>query len=157
MKTLNKSALALIGICTVGTIVHARGFGAASGAHRAPAAVNPPFRRECLVAGGQPWNINLGTDQVELCRFGKGGVSSIELMLYLEQGTPAQSIQAFLAGPQSCDAAGGETDDTTDLDGNAVEVCKFSDGSLIETDVLSAGPDSSEGQGLANALSHAAN
>lgn len=156
-KTHIKLGIALVLALTVSSFnAGARGFGAGPGIRNPHNGIlrygNTPFRRVCLALSGQPWDINLGTDQVELCRFGIGGVSSIGFESFKEQGTTNNAIAAFQAGNQSCDAAGGDTVDTTDLDGGFVEVCLFGDGSLIETNVLSAGPDSDQGAALQRAL-----
>jgi putative hemolysin len=123
-------------------------------------AAEGAWRRTCRVAGGTSWDIQLEDDQISLCRFGGLGVDEESFYNQVEGSMTQQAVQAFLsqteAGPsdpsEACESSGGTYLPARDLEGAAVALCQFSDGSRIEARALSYGSGSGAGAALASAL-----
>jgi putative hemolysin len=100
-------------------------------------AQNNPQIRICRQLGGEFVAANTDTDQIGLCRFGQAYIGSIDLVRFVDKSSP-DSIETYTNNIQSCEPY-AQTKQVQILQGPCLNVCVFSDGSIIESQTLSNG------------------
>lgn len=123
------------------------------------ASAETPYARECRLSGGYSWSISIETQfDTTLCVFGKAAIGSAELAQKKWGNGQALSIEAFLNQTTQQDSSGlcelvdavyVVAKDTNDINS---ELCKFSDGSVIELNTLAGGVSDPENAALVRAL-----
>ncbi len=111
---------------------------------------NPQIRL-CNNLEGQFLVANTANDQVGLCQLGSAIIGAKDLVLFKDESTMAQSIQAYADDARSC-APYGQLQTIQVLEGAVLEVCSFEDGSVILNTTLEAGKASAFNQKLNQAL-----
>lgn len=113
-----------------------------------------PSQRTCRIAGGQPWVIWFtrdSADDLELCRFGDAAIGSFAFFSQTVLKESTEAVNAYFQS-QSCEQRHGQIRQGRDSDDFAFTVCVFSDGSAIETQTLSLGPDAAANRQLTEQL-----
>lgn len=103
-------------------------------------AAEGAYRRTCRINGGQAWDIQISGDQLSLCRFGGLGFSVDTYYSAKVDRLVPDAVAAFRSGPTSCERAGGSETSASDLENNAVSICRFEDSSIVESAALEQGP-----------------
>ncbi len=91
------------------------------------------------------------TDDMPICIWGGASIGALDLVNY-RAGCSDQAANTFLASSSSdrssvCDANGA-----TEVTGSNYDLCKFSDGSMIDAGTLARGASASENSPLVRAL-----
>lgn len=113
-----------------------------------------PAQRNCRIAGGMPWVLNVGAvNDLELCIFGTAMIGSEALYNYTVLKMSPLAVSNYLnEDDASCDGLGGRELKMKDSDQAEYKICVFSDKSAIESNTLARGQKSSENAALTNAL-----
>ncbi len=116
-------------------------------------AMNNPQIRICHQKNGEFLSVDLGNDQVGLCKIGNSYVGALDLV-YLAQNQTSESLISYAQREKNCQ--GNEVQvvisDDANLKTNFKTLCQLSDGSLIDIDTLNSGRDSVENSALNMAL-----
>jgi len=114
-------------------------------------AQSNPQIRFCHQSAGVFIVADTENDQVGLCRFSSAVIGALDLLNYQTTKTPVQSLHSYVDGIQSCEPY-GENITITIVQGHTLQVCRFSDGSMIDMLTLLAGREASQNAALNKAL-----
>lgn len=101
------------------------------------AAPTNPLIRACLHASGEFVAANIPGDQVGLCKVGASYISATTLMSYFDNLWVDDAGMAFATNAKNCWTG---TLTATSLEGQAIELCHFEDGSLLDLETVLTGP-----------------
>lgn len=128
------------------------------------AANNNPWMRVCRIEQGQFQLIQIGSVEHALCVFGSRAVGAETLFKFKTNMSQPQAILAYKNRQLSyvrggvCGAFGADVIEGVDsITGNTLNICRFSDDSLIEEATLWLGPGTEDSQALDKALSQTYN
>lgn len=110
-----------------------------------------PLMRACDLTDGEFHAVELENDQFGFCIYGSAMMDSFTILDQIFHSSKTLAAEAFEDG-LSCEEANGYEVVGTDLEGLNFEICRFSDGSMIESETLQAGPQSVANTGLVKAL-----
>lgn len=113
-------------------------------------ALRNPQIRACLIAQGDFMIVNTSYDQIGLCKVGPSYVGAIDLLNKDAQIEVPFSLYSYKKGFQSC--ADRNLVTLTMLDGQKLDVCYYSDGTLIDLETLTTGKNDPRNQLLNTAL-----
>lgn len=122
------------------------------------AAGSNPWLRTCRIDQGIFWVLQ-GQEEYSMCFFDQAAVGAEAFFTFKTGSGDSLAIQAYRGQNQSsstdqvCENAGAELVQGTDTQGQSFNLCKFTDGSLIEVGTLALGPGSAQTQKLDRALS----
>jgi hypothetical protein len=118
-----------------------------------------PLIRACVLKNADFETLNTGSlDDLPMCRFGMAlmGAQAVQDVI---SGTTDQAVSAFLASqptgdPSSaCSAVGAdEVTGTSEQNGLSFDVCRFSDGSIVDAQTLARGAQDPQNAALRQAL-----
>ncbi len=120
-----------------------------------------PAARNCRIAGGQTWLLNVGSsDDLELCIFGKAMISSETLYNYSVLGTGGRAIQVYLQNKNGskldaesyCQKNAGKILFLPDSEDCMYSICKFSDNSSMDAYTIVRGVNAAENLELSAAI-----
>jgi hypothetical protein len=114
-------------------------------------AQSNPQIRVCHQLGGVFVAVNSGSDQIGLCKFGSAYIGTIDLIHFVDKSITAQSIETYTNSIKSCEPY-AESAQVQVLQGPILNVCLFSDGSIIESRTLSTGRENLNNAKLNKAL-----
>ena len=123
------------------------------------AANNNPWMRACRIEAGQFWVLKAGSEEYSMCFFGESAVGAEALFQFKSKSATPEAVVAYKNRNASsarggiCGSFDAEVLQGKDTDGQTFNVCKFSDGSLIEETTLWLGPGAGTTLGLDKALS----
>ncbi len=117
----------------------------------AAGAINNPQIRECRIRGGEFVVVETGSDQVGLCRLGSAFIGARDIMFVINNDGNPKSVEMYASEMKKCDPL-GRAQTLVTLEGVAVELCVFNDGSMIALDTLHQGRYSAENSLLNQAL-----
>lgn len=113
-------------------------------------AFRNPQMRACLLAQGSFMIINTPNDQIGLCKIGLSYVGAIDLLNKDAQIEVPFSLYNYKRGLQVC--ADRNLLTLTMFDGQKLDVCYYSDGSLIDLETLNSGKNDPRNQLLNTAV-----
>lgn len=124
------------------------------------ASAETPYARECRIAGGRAWSVDVQTQfDTTLCLFNSAAIGAEEFAQYKWGNGLALSLKTFLkqTAPKTanrgvCDEVGAFYVTATDTDGGNWELCKFVDGSVVELNTLAGGVNDPQNAHLVHAL-----
>ena len=111
-----------------------------------------PQIRTCNSSGGEFVSVATATDQVGFCQFDKALIGSLDLMLFNNKEAIVQSVDMYMKNQTSCDNSARVQTVTVVGASETFKVCAYADGSFIELNTLTKGPNSSENQKLNQVL-----
>lgn len=123
------------------------------------AANNNPWMRACRIEAGQFWVLKAGTVQYSMCFFDDSAIGAETLFLFKSNAGVSEAVLAYKNRNASaarggiCGSFDAEAIQGKDTEGQTFNICKFSDGSLMEETTLWLGPGAGTTQGLDKALS----
>ena len=89
---------------------------------------------------------------VSSVQFDKALIGSLDLMLFNNKEAIVQSVDMYMKNQTSCDSAARVQTVTVVGTSETFKVCAYADGSFIELNTLTKGPNSSENQKLNQVL-----
>lgn len=113
-----------------------------------------PMIRNCNIAGGEfvvveVTDILTGYDQWALCKFGNAYVGALDVMYFNNQTQTSESFTQYKNGAEVCT---GKIIESQILQGSTLEICQYSDDSIIEIQTLKKGLTNSDNKQLNNFL-----
>jgi len=115
------------------------------------ALADNPQIRACRLTEGTFHVVALEEDQFGFCEYGSAMMDSYSIFDSILESTQSLAVEAFLDSSE-CTEAQGYVARGTDLEGKNFDICKFSDGSMIENETLEAGPQAGSNAQLMKAL-----
>ena len=113
-------------------------------------ATRNPQIRACVTVGGQFLVVNSEFDQIGLCRIDSSLVGAIDI-LNSDSGIEVPlSLYNYKKGVKSCASQNLATLYT--FENEALYVCQYSDGSILDVETLTSGKDSARNQELNKVL-----
>ncbi|AGH94797.1 hypothetical protein [Pseudobdellovibrio exovorus] len=106
--------------------------------------------RACRIAGGQYFEIEFDFDEIGLCLVGESLVGSRDLLNKNARIEIPLSLHHYRRGVRTCTAANMQTLQLGDL--GRVDVCLYSDGSVIDLATLLSGKEHNRNAKLNKAL-----
>ncbi len=119
--------------------------------HPAYSIQNNPQIRQCHLLNGEFFVADGESDQFGFCRFDDAIIGTIDLLRYDEGHADVLSIEAFKKNVLSCEPFGQLTE-LKIPDGPTLQVCEFTDNSMIEIKTLELGLNSEKNKKLTTAL-----
>ena len=117
-------------------------------------AAEPEMKRNCRLAGGLFWALDLDNPLGPvLCRFGEAAISAESFSLHLK-GESSRALDAYLKSSSGslCANSNGSPFVSKDSNGREFHLCEFSDGSYIEASTLERGSAHILNEALTKAL-----
>lgn len=115
------------------------------------AFANNPLIHYCKITGGEFHVVEASGNEIPMCRYGSAmidALSVLETTAGLRETTAAKLVLS--EGAKCADT--GNVLPSKDLEGNPFSLCRFKDGSSLETKTLAGGINSSENTQLIQAL-----
>lgn len=124
------------------------------------AANNNPWMRACRIEAGQFWVLKTESNsELVMCFFNNAAIGAEALFLFKSNQGVSKSIQAYKNRKSSgarggvCGSFGATLVQGSDAEGQEFNICRFSDGSVIEETTLWLGPGAGGHGALDRALS----
>lgn len=105
-----------------------------------------PMIRNCNIAGGEFTVVQTANDQLGLCKFDQAYVGSLDVMFLNDQTSFSLSFMEYTQ--QQSDCSGSVVKATILATTIQVELCQYSDNSLIDTSTLKKGVSHSDNAAL---------
>lgn len=103
-------------------------------------AYKNPQMRACYAVGGEFIVVNAPEDQIGLCKLGLSLVGAIDILNKDAQIEVPFSLSSYKRGFQACASRNLRIFKT--FEGEEIQVCHYSDGSVIDIETLASGKDS---------------
>lgn len=122
-------------------------------------AAEPAYARTCRIHGGVYWSVSMNSRfDTPLCVFGEAAIGAPEFAEYKWGRGAGMSLRSFLKQQTPlplqgvCDRVGAAYRTAQDSEGSTWELCRFVDGSVIETRTLARGLSAQSNRDFVNAL-----